>query len=853
MRPFSIATLILALFLSFIQVVGLAKPLEELVLDLWFRLRGQELSQDDIVLVAIDQRFVEAYPVRIGELDRRFYAKAIEHLAEAGALVIAMDMFFPEQSSDTGADEALAKSIVEHNVILPLIRLSPSAKLGDTIAAQPLLELASQGVLELADSARSFKPIVNFQNAPLASFALATLEAARLRSRHASERSLLIDYRGPKGSFPSLSFLDVYRNQFAYSQIQGKIVLLGVTLEGTDRDQIITPFGTMSGLEVNANQVYTLLHGKLSSLASGYYILILLGLGLLAPFLAQKRQGLLYTLTGIASCLGLSYLAFELHLFISPLSPLLLFITAYIAASYGQLRGLDLELNKKLMQLLDSATLNYQENAIHPDSLLQGFAPKGYVTDAPNMLESLQQGLSAQAGLLILANDRAMHGEASKELLALAEKSLSEERGFSEGGFPYYIAEPLILNDKTVGVLALTLPAPPPAHLQSLFKTSAQTFSQLARYQDLRSQTSTLASTIWPRNSQSSQAKLNALSMIGDLLATERGWLGTLLESLPQAVFIMSPYGYSIYKNASARRLLGNDKNLLKGIPEALDIGLEQFQQTYVTMVEQGESLELGLTERKSAKAALLSFKVIREAGEVKGVAGIVSDLSKLNELDQKRQDMIAMVVHDLRSPLTSIQGFAELLLNDTIDNRQEALDIIHSEASRMRRLTDSFLDISRLESESFKPEKSPSNIADLLRQAVAAISSQARQKHILIELDVPMFLEAKVDADLLSRLMINLLSNALKYSPATSRVYVSLSKQAANFQLVFQDKGYGMDKAQQEQLFQKYKRGSEAKVVGTGLGLYLVKLIVDAHQGTINVQSEPHKGSRFECMFPLD
>ena len=710
---FQLTTLIIALGLAALHLAKLDQAGNNLILDGWFRLRGQITESNDIVLVALDQRFIDEYPVRLSELDRRFYAQAITHLTEAGATVIAMDIFFPEPSQ-ADRDEALASTILSNNVILPFVRLSDSSSssIHEHVPFNPLLEQAKRGVLELAETARSFRPIVSFQEAQLPSFALAVVEAAGLSSKYRQTQPLLIDYLGPAGSFPQLSFLDVYRDTFAYSHVIDKIVLIGVTLEGTDRDQIITPFGMMSGLEVNANQVYTLLNGNLKVLNPLIYAFLLIGIALIGNYLAPKKRGLFYSLLAIGLSVLLSFIFFRLHLFISPLSPILLFGVAYGLASFQQLRNLDNDLNKKLIELLDSATFSRLDTPT-PDSLQQGFAPKGYVADTDKMLESLQHGLGASAGLLIFKNERAEQGVISPRLVELAKLALEEKRPIAEGTMPHYIVEPMKAQNQTIGILALSLPAPPPPHLRSLLLTSLNTFSQVARYQNLRMQTQTLTTKIWPRASQSSYAKLEALGMIGDLLAAERGWLGTLLESLPQAVFIMSPYGFSIYKNASARRLLGDEKNMLRGIPEALSIDLMAFQENYVKMVEQGDTLELGLTERKSNRSILLSMQVVRDGPEIRGVAGTINDLSKLSELDQQRQDLIAMVVHDLRSPLTSIQGFAELLLSGSLTDNREPLEIISDEAARMRRLTDSFLDLSRLESESFKPEKQAANVAD--------------------------------------------------------------------------------------------------------------------------------------------
>ncbi len=251
----------------------------------------------------------------------------------------------------------------------------------------------------------------------------------------------------------------------------------------------------------------------------------------------------------------------------------------------------------------------------------------------------------------------------------------------------------------------------------------------------------------------------------------------------------------------------------------------------------------------------LLTLRVVGSGGEIKGVAGVVSDLSKVEELDRQRQEMIGMVVHDLRSPLTSIQGFAELMLSDAEGEKREYLDIIKSESQRMKRMTDVFLDVVRLENERFELFIRETNLADILRYGVGTVSYQAAQKNIVIAVKAPAFLEAQLDADLLSRLVVNLLTNAIKYSPEITRITATLYADETTVTLEIADEGYGMTDEQCKTLFQKYQRTSDAKekrIAGTGLGLYLAKLICDAHKGKVSVTSELNKGSVFRVTLPL-
>jgi signal transduction histidine kinase/CHASE2 domain-containing sensor protein len=849
---FSFVTLAFAALFIGLYATGVTRPLDNLFLDVFFRLRPQALAPQDIVIVKLDQAFVEAYPFRIGELDRGFYAKVLDNLHQAGANVIGLDLFFPERSR-TGVtqsrdpDTLLAEAIARNNVVLPLV---PDSQ-GNFLPTHPWLKDAQQGVIALEESAHQLRPQILWQGQVLPSFALAIVQAANRQARIDITQSQLIDFRGKEGRFLSLSFLDIYRNQFSYSMVKDKIVLVGVTLKGTDRDQILTPFGEMSGVEVNANQVYTLLHGNLVTIPTTLYSLLLLCVGLIIPSLVKRMRGLLYAVVVCAGIFIMAYFMFRLGVFMTPVWLGLLPLIAYGQSSYRHLLQLDNQISSSLLHLLDNAVSSGQQD-VTQNSLAKGFAPKGYVVYAPDMLESLIAGLNASAGLLMLDRVQHQQGEIDDTLLQLLQDSVTKGTRQQKGTLPHYLAEPIFLDGHMIGSVALILNSPPPPHLLNLLQTSLQTFGQLARYQKLRDHTSTLTGTLWPWRSRSSIDKLDALSIVSDLLATERGWLGALVETLPQAVFIMSPYGYNIYRNDAARRLFSDEKNMLAALPESLKIEAERFRQDYAMLVERGEELELGLTERATGRPVLLTLRVIKNGEEIKGVAGVISNLSKIEELDRQRQELIGMVVHDLRSPLTSIQGFAEVMLGGNTSN--EYLHIIKSEADRMRRMTDIFLDVVRLESEQFKLYLGHHNFAELLRYAVASVSSQAAEKNIILVVKATTYVAIQADADLLSRMMVNLLSNAIKYSSEGKRITLSLSEGETTVLLEIQDQGYGMSDEQQKTLFQKYQRSDNEKsrrLIGTGLGLYVVKLITDLHHGEILVRSHIDQGTTFAITLP--
>ena len=259
-------------------------------------------------------------------------------LQQAHGLSVSTSFFPSAASPRTGRnpDTELAAAVLSNNVVLPQVRSSSrrgSGWVGDYVPFNPLLRTTRRGVLNLDATAYEISSEVTFQEGTLPSFALAVLRAGESPGIRASG-DYLIDYRGPSGTFPALSFLEVYRNQFSYSQVQNKIVLLGVTLAGTDQDQVVTPFGLMSGLEVNANTVYTLLHGQLAQLPAPLYVLLLLFSSVAWTPVTRRRWGLFYALAGVALLFGASLLLFWLAaLFVPPLWLALIPLIAYLGSS----------------------------------------------------------------------------------------------------------------------------------------------------------------------------------------------------------------------------------------------------------------------------------------------------------------------------------------------------------------------------------------------------------------------------------------------------------------------------------------------------------------------------------------
>ncbi len=225
----------------------------------------------------------------------------------------------------------------------------------------------------------------------------------------------------------------------------------------------------------------------------------------------------------------------------------------------------------------------------------------------------------------------------------------------------------------------------------------------------------------------------------------------------------------------------------------------------------------------------------------------------KLLELDQLKSGFVSMVSHELRTPLTSIIGFSRTMLNLNLpeDKKTECLRIIESEGKRLARMVEEFLDISKIEAGHFALNQSSFNIADVIRESAALIEKQISCR---ITLDIRQSIPDIIgDKDRLRMVILNLLDNAAKHTRPGETITVSETETGSDITISISDQGCGIPKADQEKIFNKFYRGKDdaEKTRGSGLGLFIARKIIEAHNGTIRVESEPGKGATFLFTLP--
>jgi two-component system, OmpR family, phosphate regulon sensor histidine kinase PhoR len=245
----------------------------------------------------------------------------------------------------------------------------------------------------------------------------------------------------------------------------------------------------------------------------------------------------------------------------------------------------------------------------------------------------------------------------------------------------------------------------------------------------------------------------------------------------------------------------------------------------------------------------------IINGSEVIGIVAVIQDITDIRKLENMRSQFVANVSHELKTPLTSIKGFAETLKDvDDAATREKFLDIIDEEAERLTRLINDILILSDLEN--IKDDKFESiNVKTYIENITALMKKSADDKNIKLEYKIEKDIYVKGNKDKFKQMLINLIDNAVKYTDNGGNVWISAGEDGISCIIEIADNGIGIDKKHLLRLFERFYRVDKARSRssgGTGLGLAIVKHIVLSMEGSINVESEVSKGSKFIVKLPL-
>lgn len=335
-----------------------------------------------------------------------------------------------------------------------------------------------------------------------------------------------------------------------------------------------------------------------------------------------------------------------------------------------------------------------------------------------------------------------------------------------------------------------------------------------------------------------------------------------VLSSMVEGVVALDPEEHILNLNAAAARLLGGDAARLQGRSIQEVVRNRELHDMIQTTLDQGIATQGDVALYRLGEQILNAHctPLFDADGRRMGALLVVNDVTQLRRLETMRSDFAANVSHEIKTPLTAIQGFVETLSQGSVTDPQEAqrfLQIIDKHVQRLTAIVDDLMQLARLEQgeESRQLRLETVSLEQVLRAAVQLCRPKADAKAMTIDIRCAAALTARIDAELMEQAAVNLLDNAIKYSPDNSRITVTAQVEGQEIRIAFADEGIGVAPAHLPRLFERFYRVDKSRsrrMGGTGLGLAIVKHILQAHGGQVTVSSIQGRGSTFTIRLPL-
>ncbi|WP_221566366.1 two-component system histidine kinase PnpS [Alkalihalobacillus sp. TS-13] len=349
------------------------------------------------------------------------------------------------------------------------------------------------------------------------------------------------------------------------------------------------------------------------------------------------------------------------------------------------------------------------------------------------------------------------------------------------------------------------------------------------------------------------------LEQITELREAEQERMSTVIENMDSGLLLIDSKGYINLMNRAYRSLFEIDSENWK---EALyheimpneDV-IELVDETFLTetTVKKQVTLSIGI-DRKHFH--LTCVPILGQKDKVKGIVLVFHDITELKNLEQMRKDFVANVSHELRTPVTSLKGFAETLLDGAMESkelREKFLTIIWKESDRLQNLIQDLLEFTKMEQSNFQLNWQRINLETIVNDVVTLLEPRAEQKDIEVFVEIEGDLKIEGDSARMKQIMINLLNNALSYTPNGGSIWITGKEEDDKIHLEVKDTGIGITEDEIPRVFERFYRVDKARSRnsgGTGLGLAIVKHLVEAHKGSVKVTSQKDVGTTFTLTF---
>lgn len=344
-------------------------------------------------------------------------------------------------------------------------------------------------------------------------------------------------------------------------------------------------------------------------------------------------------------------------------------------------------------------------------------------------------------------------------------------------------------------------------------------------------------------------------------LEGERAKVAAILDSMVEGVIALDHRGRILLMNPGARLIFHLGRETVDGRPF-----LEVIRQKELSdLVEACQACGVGERCRREVELGPPVSRILEAHAvpvpfdsEGMGTLLVLHDVTELRRLEQVRTEFVANVSHELRTPLTSIKGYLETLLDEAPaepDTLRRFLGVTHTHAERLGRLVDDLLQLSDIETGKVILTRSPLILQDVAREVLAIFESQATQKNLILRNHVPPQLRVVADRDRLAQILVNLVDNAIKYTPPGGQITLGATREAGDGIMVWvKDTGIGIPSTDLPRITERFYRVDKARsreLGGTGLGLAIVKHLVSAHSGELSIESEVAKGTTARVTLP--
>ncbi len=343
-------------------------------------------------------------------------------------------------------------------------------------------------------------------------------------------------------------------------------------------------------------------------------------------------------------------------------------------------------------------------------------------------------------------------------------------------------------------------------------------------------------------------------------ITEEKNELRAILSSMAEGVIVIDKDERILLINSSCEEMLGLSAEKVTG-KFLWEVARKEELISLVKRVltrgdEEGIEMTLDFPETRVLYAQVAP--ILSEGGDNSGVVVVFHDITRLKQLEKLRREFVANVSHELKTPLTSIKGFVETLVEGGIsdpENSMKFLKIIQQHTERLDNLVNDLLELSSIESGELPMNFEKIRLKELIAHTVASFVDRLSQKNQMLNITVtPEDLDGWIDEEKMQRALSNLLDNAHKYTPSGGQIEISATQELDRIKIEVSDNGEGIPSEHLPRIFERFYRVDKARsrqLGGTGLGLAIVKHIILAHGGEISVESKVGVGTKFTIYLP--